>query len=58
VICNKFSQPAPVTCAVWPAEGPLVCGLADGKVRECVAKANKSRTLYTGNSMVVALALK
>ncbi|XP_059491021.1 intraflagellar transport protein 172 homolog [Neocloeon triangulifer] len=55
VICNKFSQSSAVTAIVWLSEGFLVCGLYDGKVRECVLKANKARTLYAGNSMVVAL---
>jgi len=58
VICNKFSQSSAVTAVAWPSEGPLICGLADGKVRECVLKANKARTLYAGNSMVVALSVK
>ena len=31
VICNKFSQGAAVTCLIWPTEGPIVLGLADGE---------------------------
>ncbi|CAB3377061.1 Hypothetical predicted protein [Cloeon dipterum] len=56
VICNKFSQSSAVTSIVWLSEGFLVCALYDGKIRECVLKANKARTLYAGNSMAVALA--
>ena len=46
VICNKFIQTSAVTCLVWPAHGPIVVGLADGKVRSCQAKNNKASTLY------------
>ena len=48
VICNKFIQTSAVTCLVWPAHGPIVVGLADGKVRSCQAKNNKASTLYQG----------
>jgi intraflagellar transport protein 172 len=56
VICNKFIQAAAVTTLVWPAHGPIVVGLADGKVRACHAKNNKASTLYNTDSYVVALA--
>ena len=48
MICNKFIQTSAVTCLVWPAHGPIVVGLADGKVRSCQAKNNKASTLYQG----------
>ncbi|XP_037068847.1 intraflagellar transport protein 172 homolog [Pollicipes pollicipes] len=56
VICNKFVQTAAVTCLVWPLEGPIVFGLADGKVRGANVKSNKSQTLYQTESYVVSLA--
>ncbi|XP_020709272.2 intraflagellar transport protein 172 homolog isoform X2 [Athalia rosae] len=57
VICNKFSQPVAVTCLIWPSEGPIVVGLADGKVRAAMLKANKSHTLYSAASMTISLAV-
>ena len=54
VICNKFIQTSAVTCLVWPAHGPIVVGLADGKVRSCQAKNNKASTLYQGIETVFA----
>ena len=51
VICNKFIQPSSVTCMCWPLQGPLIVGLADGKIRACTVKTNKASTLYnTGKS--------
>ncbi|XP_043216719.1 intraflagellar transport protein 172 homolog isoform X2 [Amphibalanus amphitrite] len=55
VICNKFVQSAAVTCLIWPLEGPIVFGLADGKVRGANVKSNKSQTLYQTESYVVSL---
>ena len=40
----------------WPLQGPLIVGLADGKVRAAVIKSNKASTLYNTDSYVVALA--
>ncbi|XP_063226619.1 intraflagellar transport protein 172 homolog isoform X1 [Bacillus rossius redtenbacheri] len=56
VICNKFVQQSAVTCLVWLAEGPIVFGQTDGKVRVANIKNNKSQTLYATDSFVVALA--
>ncbi|CAG0880914.1 unnamed protein product [Cyprideis torosa] len=56
VICNKFVQAAAVTCLIWPLEGPIVFGLADGKVRAANVKTGKSQTLFGTNSFVCALA--
>ncbi|KAL7308007.1 hypothetical protein TKK_0000095 [Trichogramma kaykai] len=56
VICNKFPQGSPVTCLAWPSEGPIVIGLADGKVRAAIVKVNKAQTLYSADSMTIALA--
>ncbi|XP_014206099.1 intraflagellar transport protein 172 homolog [Copidosoma floridanum] len=56
VICNKFPQSSAVTCLAWPTEGPIIVGLADGKVRAAVVKANKAQTLYAADSMTLALA--
>lgn len=58
VICNKFNQSSSVTCLIWPLEGPVVVGLADGKVRAALVKANKAQTLYAADSMTIALATK
>lgn len=58
VICNKFSQSSAVTCMVWPLEGPIVVGLADGKVRVAMMKSHKAQTLYTADAMTIALAMK
>lgn len=58
VICNKFRQSSAVTCLIWPAEGPIVIGLADGKVRAALVKSQKAQTLYTSDAMVIALASK
>lgn len=58
VICNKFLQQSPVTCVIWLTEGPLVHGLADGKVRAAHLKSNKAQTLYSTGSYVVSLASK
>ena len=56
VICNKFVQTAAVTCLCWPLQGPIIVGLADGKVRAAHTKSNKANTLYNTDSYVVALA--
>ncbi len=56
VICNKFIQTSAVTALSWPAQGPIVVGLADGKVRAAHSKTNKATTLYSGDSYTVALA--
>ena len=55
-ICNKFVQPSAVTCMCWPLQGPLVVGLADGKIRAAFIKNNKASTLYNTDSYVVSLA--
>ena len=36
-----FFQTAAVTCLAWPSQGPLIIGLADGKVRAAFIKNNK-----------------
>lgn len=41
---------------IWPAEGPIIVGLADGKVRVSILKAHKAQTLYTADAMTIALA--
>uniref|UniRef100_A0A0X3PJC6 Intraflagellar transport protein 172 homolog n=1 Tax=Schistocephalus solidus TaxID=70667 RepID=A0A0X3PJC6_SCHSO len=56
LICNKFPQQSPVTCIIWPADQPIICGLADGKVRSANPKTNKSSTIYNAASYTVALA--
>lgn len=58
VICNKFLQQASVTCLIWLTEGPIIHGLADGKIRAAHLKSNKSQTLYSTGSYVVSLAAK
>ncbi|EFN81491.1 Intraflagellar transport protein 172-like protein [Harpegnathos saltator] len=58
VICNKFRQSAAVTCLIWPTEGPIIIGLADGKVRAALVKSQKAQTLYTSDAMTIALASK
>lgn len=58
MICNKFPQSSAVTCIAWPSEGPIIIGLADGKIRAAIAKANKAQTLYAADSMAIALAVK
>ncbi|CAH8560325.1 unnamed protein product [Schistosoma turkestanicum] len=55
VICNKFSQKCLVTCIVWPADQPIICGLANGKVRAADTRANKSSTIYNADSYVVSI---
>ncbi|XP_067120573.1 intraflagellar transport protein 172 homolog [Centruroides vittatus] len=55
VICNKFIQQSAVTCLTWSSEGPIVYGLANGKVRVANIKTNKSSTLYGTDSYVVSL---
>ncbi|XP_046993145.1 intraflagellar transport protein 172 homolog [Schistocerca americana] len=56
VICNKFPQQSAVTCLIWLTSGPIIYGLADGKVRIANAKTNKSHPLYSTDSYVIALA--
>ncbi|XP_071116630.1 intraflagellar transport protein 172 homolog isoform X1 [Haliotis cracherodii] len=56
VICNKFVQQSAVTCMTWPAEQPIIFGLADGKVRAANIRTNKSSTVYSTESYVVSLA--
>ena len=34
-------QTSAVTCLAWPSQGPLIIGLADGKVRAAFVKNNK-----------------
>ncbi|XP_026675781.1 intraflagellar transport protein 172 homolog [Diaphorina citri] len=57
VICNKFIQQCPVTTMVWLADGPIIYGQSDGKIKAAHVKANKTQTLYASNSFVVALCL-
>lgn len=47
-----------MTCLIWLTEGPIVFGLADGKIRAAHLKSNKSQTLYSTGSYVVSLAPK
>ncbi|KAK9871476.1 hypothetical protein WA026_012850 [Henosepilachna vigintioctopunctata] len=54
-ICNKFPQSSPVTCLIWLLTGPIICGLADGKVRHLILKTNKSQSLFASDSLVVSL---
>ncbi|XP_071649354.1 intraflagellar transport protein 172 homolog isoform X3 [Temnothorax longispinosus] len=56
VICNKFRQSAAVTCLIWPMDGSIITGLADGKVRAALVKSQKAQTLYTSDAMTIALA--
>ncbi|XP_071580277.1 intraflagellar transport protein 172 homolog isoform X2 [Temnothorax nylanderi] len=56
VICNKFRQSTAVTCLIWPMDGPIITGLADGKVRAALVKSQKAQTLYTSDAMTIALA--
>ncbi|KAH8862639.1 Intraflagellar transport protein 172 like [Schistosoma japonicum] len=55
VICNKFPQKCPVTCIIWPSGQPIICGLADGKVRAANTRTNKSSTIYNADSYVVSI---
>ena len=58
-ICNKFLQPAAVTCLIWPkGREDVVFGCADGKVKLGMLKANKPFIMYThpDSSYVVNLA--
>ncbi|CAI2733336.1 unnamed protein product [Schistosoma spindalis] len=55
VICNKFPQKCPVTCIAWPVDRPIICGLADGKVRAANIRTNKSSTIYNADSYVVSI---
>nr|CAH8871752.1 unnamed protein product [Trichobilharzia regenti] len=57
VICNKFPQKSPATCIIWPPGQPIICGLADGKVRAANVRTNKSSTVYNAESYVVSLAM-
>lgn len=41
---------------IWPPDGPIIIGLADGKVRVSILKAHKAQTLYTADAMTIALA--
>lgn len=58
VICNKFAQSSSVTCVIWLTQGPIIFGLADGKIRVAHIKTNKSHTLYATDSFVESLASK
>lgn len=40
---------------MWLATGPIICGLADGKVRALQTKSNKSQSLFASDSLVVSL---
>lgn len=55
VICNKFPQPASVTCLVWLTCGTIVAGLEDGRVRALHSKNNKSQNMYGAESYTVSL---
>ncbi|XP_071746269.1 intraflagellar transport protein 172 homolog [Lepeophtheirus salmonis] len=57
VICNKFVQTSAVTCLAWPSQGPIVIGLADGKIRTAHTKNNKASTMYSTDSFTVAIAV-
>ena len=54
-ICNKFPQRSPVTCIIWPSEQHIIMGLMDGKVRLANTKNNKSSSILSSGSFVVAL---
>ena len=56
-ICNKFAQGASVTCMTWPHErhGELVIGLADGKVKVCQLKTNKSAPCFAQEHFCVSI---
>jgi intraflagellar transport protein 172 len=56
-ICNKFLQPAAVTCMCWPSKQPnaVVFATMDGKVRIGLMKSNKTQILYTTDSYVVSM---
>ncbi|KAE9551982.1 hypothetical protein FO519_004806 [Halicephalobus sp. NKZ332] len=56
VICNKFTQSAPVTSLIWPEENRLIIGLTDGKVRYASVHSNKCSTIYKTETGVVSLA--
>ncbi|XP_054716571.1 intraflagellar transport protein 172 homolog [Uloborus diversus] len=55
VICSKFVFQSAATCVTWPSEGPLVIGLAEGRVRAAHAKHNRTNTLYSTDSYLVSL---
>ncbi|XP_076806393.1 intraflagellar transport protein 172 homolog [Clavelina lepadiformis] len=55
VICNKFIQTSAITCLIWPMEGAIVFGLAEGKVRLANTRTNKSSTIYGTDSYVVSV---
>ncbi|XP_015905887.1 intraflagellar transport protein 172 homolog [Parasteatoda tepidariorum] len=55
VICNKFPCQSAATCITWPSDGPLVIGLAEGRVRVAHIKNNKTSTLYNSDSYVISL---
>jgi intraflagellar transport protein 172 len=57
-ICNKFQQTSTVTSLCWPngRYTDLIFGVADGKVKMGFLKTNKSQTLYSTDSYVVAIA--
>lgn len=57
-IVNKFPLQAAVTGLIWFHEGFLIAGLSDGQVRSCNTRTNKSKTLYTMNTGVIAIAYK
>lgn len=56
-ICNKFLQSSSVTCLVWPTErhNDLFIGTAEGKVRVCMCKTNKSQSLFGQESFVTTI---
>ncbi|KAF6776162.1 hypothetical protein AHF37_05369 [Paragonimus kellicotti] len=56
VICNKFPQQSAAIHVLWPPGQPIICGLADGKVRAANTQTNKSSTIYNAESYVVSMA--
>ncbi|KAF8563376.1 Intraflagellar transport protein [Paragonimus westermani] len=56
VICNKFPQQSAAIHVLWPPGQPIICGLADGKVRAANTQTNKSSTIYSADSYVVSMA--
>ncbi|KAF5402480.1 Intraflagellar transport protein [Paragonimus heterotremus] len=56
VICNKFPQQSAAVYLLWPPGQPIICGLADGKVRAANTQTNKSSTIYNADSYVVSMA--
>lgn len=60
-ITAKFPQPAPVTTLIWPSEVEIICGLADGKIRQTPlvgGKGPKSKTAFSTDACVAVIVAK